>query len=450
MKPIERVPEMVLDDTDNAPGLPQFASRDGTALQLARAAIAQSRPFGDQYPLPISDALPCSENWQPSPYFPEVSRGLTDTEAAAIWMNDLEQRGRSSATLRAYGQEVTRLFWAAQVVLGKSPADWTMSDLSRYFLILKDPPADLLQKRGASTSKGAATSRVDGRARPIATLDTNVSWSPLRRPLSPSSVAHSRRILMLFFEFCISIGHIRTNPLRLVHTPRGKAPDPRARVLSLEQVSLLLSAIDRRPKGSIRDVLTAARDRWVISLLTGTGLRVEEALAARMQDIYASPADPGVLLLRVQSGKGGKRRDVPANGIENALEEYCRALGTTRESMKPETPLILQIRSDTPLASATPITSGMSVGRLVKRACAEAAEWLEEVGQRSEARKLRSATTHWLRHTYATILADAGLPMEDLAENMGHASIETTRSIYVASDTAKRANRTNRILKRPV
>ena len=55
------------------------------------------------------------------------------------------------------------------------------------------------------------------------------------------------------------------------------------------------------------------------------------------------------------------------------------------------------------------------------------------------ASKFKEATSHWLRHTGASIEVERGRPLKDVSEDLGHASMSTTDTIYVQADDKKRA-----------
>ena len=56
-----------------------------------------------------------------------------------------------------------------------------------------------------------------------------------------------------------------------------------------------------------------------------------------------------------------------------------------------------------------------------------------------EARKLKEASTHWLRHTGASMEIERGRSLKDLSEDLGHASMATTDTVYVQTENKKRA-----------
>jgi integrase len=55
------------------------------------------------------------------------------------------------------------------------------------------------------------------------------------------------------------------------------------------------------------------------------------------------------------------------------------------------------------------------------------------------ASKFKEASSHWLRHTGASLEIERGRPLKDVSEDLGHASMATTDTIYVQTDDKKRA-----------
>ncbi|MFN7158110.1 MAG: tyrosine-type recombinase/integrase, partial [Erythrobacter cryptus] len=149
-----------------------------------------------------------------------------------------------------------------------------------------------------------------------------------------------------------------------------------------------------------------ARDRAVLLLLYGSGLRIAEALALKGGD---QPLGE-VLLVR---GKGGKQRLVPVLPITRAaVADYVRQCPWP-------------LTRDAPLfrgAKGGPLSPGM-VQRAV--AAARRALGLPE-----------SATPHALRHSFATHLLGAGADLRALQELLGHASLGSTQ-IYTRVDAAQ-------------
>ena len=148
-----------------------------------------------------------------------------------------------------------------------------------------------------------------------------------------------------------------------------------------------------------------ARDRAVLLLLYGSGLRIAEALSLTGRD-----AGMGEVLL--VSGKGGKQRVVPVLPVTRAaVAEYVKSCPW------PLTPAEPLFRG----AKGGPLSPGM-----VQRAMANARRALGLPD---------TATPHALRHSFATHLLSAGADLRSLQELLGHASLGSTQ-IYTRVDAA--------------
>ncbi len=154
------------------------------------------------------------------------------------------------------------------------------------------------------------------------------------------------------------------------------------------------------------DLWTGARDRAVLLLLYGAGMRISEALSLT----------GGVLSLGealVVTGKGNKQRVVPILSlVRAAVADYAA-------------------RCPYPLAPNEPLFRGAKGGPLgqgmVQKAVARARVALGLPD---------SATPHALRHSFATHLLGAGADLRSLQELLGHASLGSTQ-IYTKVDAAK-------------
>ncbi len=148
-----------------------------------------------------------------------------------------------------------------------------------------------------------------------------------------------------------------------------------------------------------------ARDRAVLLLMYGSGLRIAEALSLTGRDAAVGE------VLQV-TGKGGKQRIVPVLPITRAaVAEYARACPWP---LTPDEPLFRGVRGG-------PLSPGM-----VQKAMAQARRALGLPD---------TATPHALRHSFATHLLSAGADLRSLQELLGHASLGSTQ-IYTRVDAA--------------
>ncbi|MFT7388472.1 MAG: integrase [Candidatus Endobugula sp.] len=133
-------------------------------------------------------------------------------------------------------------------------------------------------------------------------------------------------------------------------------------------------------------------------------------------------------------GKGRKLRDVsvPTQYL-SYLKRYrqYRALSALPSSSD-ISPLVEKIRGQ----------GGMTtrhLTRLVQKIFDKAYEKMRQKEGEDAARKLLEASTHWLRHTGASMEIERGRALKDLSEDLGHASMATTDTVYVQSENKKRA-----------
>jgi integrase/recombinase XerC len=149
----------------------------------------------------------------------------------------------------------------------------------------------------------------------------------------------------------------------------------------------------------------AARNRAVVLLLYGSGLRISEALAITPR----SAPMPGCDTLRIL-GKGGKERLVPVLPVtQAALADYA--------ALCPY-----------PLEADAPLFRGAKGGPMRARIMQLLLE-----GLRTELGLPRTATPHALRHSFATHLLSAGADLRQIQELLGHASLSTTQ-VYTEVD----------------
>jgi len=204
-----------------------------------------------------------------------------------------------------------------------------------------------------------------------------------------------------FFSFLVDEGVIRSDPMLTILAPKAGRKLPA--VLSRAEIGRLLEI-------ESQDDPAGARDRVILELLYGCGLRVSELCALDVTDL-----DRGENSLRVR-GKGDKERVVPVG------EPAMAAAGVWLDSARAE---MLDLRGNPALLlnRRGGRLSRVSVWKTLKR-CAAAA------GLRPE-----RLTPHTLRHTYATHLLEGGADLRVVQELLGHADISTTE-IYTHVDRA--------------
>jgi integrase/recombinase XerC len=229
----------------------------------------------------------------------------------------------------------------------------------------------------------------------------------------PASVGRKLASLRSFCRYLVRLGALEDSPGRLVQTPKQKKPLPK--LLPVDDAFRLCEAARPIDEDDPVSVAAAVRDRALVEVLYGTGLRVSECVGLDTTDVERDRA--GSALVRVRSGKGRKDRIVPLGrkGVE-ALDVYL----AQRDVL---------CHPRTGAADARALFLNRRGGRLTARSVARHL-------LRDEIRSgVRAASPHALRHSFATHLLDGGADLRSIQELLGHASLSTTqRYTHVSID----------------
>jgi integrase/recombinase XerC len=220
------------------------------------------------------------------------------------------------------------------------------------------------------------------------------------RGLSPRSLARALSAVKGFTRWLAAREGAEPTAVLSARAPRFQARLPRP--LAIDAAREVLDSVGE----GARAPWVAARDRAVVTLLWGCGLRISEALALTGADVPL----PEVLRIR---GKGGKERIVPVlPAARAAVDDYVR-----------QVPF--------PPAPGHPLFRGVRGGLLSARVIQKAMEQARAVLGLPA-----TATPHALRHSFATHLLAAGGDLRTIQDLLGHASLSTTQA-YTAVDSAR-------------
>lgn len=218
----------------------------------------------------------------------------------------------------------------------------------------------------------------------------------LRKVRGNGASALNRQVTVLrnFYRAIVALGHLEPRQNPMAHFPKIKAaPRKLPTTLSREEVSVLLD----HPK---TDTILGIRDRALLTLLYGTGIRASECAGLAEHDINWEEG-----LIRVV-GKGGHERTVPLNEeVLHVLRQYRLARG----GAKPQEPFFRSRE-----------------GRALSRNAI-----YERVRRNArQARIAQRVSPHRLRHTFATHLVQEGVGLVTLRDLLGHRQITSTQ-IYI-------------------
>jgi integrase/recombinase XerC len=243
---------------------------------------------------------------------------------------------------------------------------------------------DLEQFSSFATERGAATLKAAMTKAVLRDFVRTLTASGLR----PRSVARKTATLKSFSRYCVRHRKLAANAARSLASPRLDKLLPS--FLTQQQAG-------RLEQGKV-DTLSARRNRAIVEMLYGSGLRLGELHAL---DIGA--VDRRRLTVRVL-GKGRKERLVPIT--DQAAEQLAAYLA---------------VRRGTPADSNALFTNGNGE-RLSRRQ-------IERIVERSLAlvTQQKKRSPHVLRHSFATHLLDGGADVRAIKELLGHASLATTQ-----------------------
>jgi site-specific recombinase XerD len=254
--------------------------------------------------------------------------------------------GRSNATLYGYAREITKLF----ITLNKSYRYITTQDIRDY-----------------------------------------LAWRKQSSNLRPSSVENIRMYCLSFFKWCFIEELITKNPMDKIGVV--KQEHRIIQTLTDEEQEMIVCACD------------SERDRAIVDMLSGTGMRVSELCALNRQDVDFGTGEVIVF------GKGSKER-------------YCFLTGKAKVHLK----WYLDARTDD--NPALFVTANRPYSRITKNGIEYI---LRHIAKKTGIETLR-LYPHKYRSTLATNMINKGAPVEMVQGLLGHSSSAVTLKHYARID----------------
>ncbi|MDO4999226.1 MAG: site-specific tyrosine recombinase [Bacteroidales bacterium] len=228
-----------------------------------------------------------------------------------------------------------------------------------------------------------------------------VRYLSTRGDLSKRSQARLLSGLRSFFDWLILEGERKDNPCDRVDAPKLGRYLPA--VLSVDEVTAIIDSVD-----TASGAWTALRDRAILEILYGCGLRVSEACGLLISHVYLAEGFVRVV------GKGDKERLVPLG--EMAADAFARYLDARPPAAEPAFDDVAFLNKN-----GHPL-SRVAIFNLVKK-------------QALIAGVNKEISPHTFRHSFATHLIENGADLRVVQEMLGHESILTTE-IYTHIDAA--------------
>ncbi len=380
--------------------LPLFIMSDNNLEHMGQSLIQFNQ---DDYNKELGNALIDAKN---------------DAQAISAFLREYKY---SPETLRSYAKEIERLLlWCIHVVK-INISSLRRDHLMDYQEFLNNPTPEKIW-----CGPCVARLKKDG--------SLNIQWRPFVRGLSGTSIKKTLKILDSFFNYLVQTNYLIGNPLA-VDRRRKRRHDSKPKIvdryLELDEIHAVLKGLEEYPSSDDNakkfDIIRA---RYIVLLLFYTGMRIAEAAQHTMGNFFQRE---NYWFLRVV-GKGKKTRDIPIpDELLDALAQFRLNVGlpSPEPNFKEKTPLI-------PMQNLKESISTRRIDQILKWAFSLGAAQLEFDAPR-KASKLRSASAHWLRHSYVTYLLDSGAPLKVAQENAGHSDIGTTMLYRHVAQTDRHA-----------
>ena len=250
--------------------------------------------------------------------------------------------------------------------------------------------AEFLGKRGVSESADVTRAEID-------------AYLGEERDDGKKSTTRARRMaaIRMWLKFLKERRYIRKNPAELIDAPKKAKALPK--VLSEEETFRMLDAVSGKDPRELRD-------RAMLEVMYGCGLRVSELCALSTDDIIADGE-----LLRVL-GKGSKERVVPiGKAAGRALTDYFASARDVFTKGDPSVTTVFVTRLKKPFTR-------QAVFKMIKERAAAVGIDPKRI------------SPHVLRHCFASHMLQHGADIRAIQELLGHADIGTTQ-IYTHVDT---------------
>lgn len=219
------------------------------------------------------------------------------------------------------------------------------------------------------------------------------------RPYRSTTVARTLSSVRSFHRFMLREGITDRDPAAGVARP--KLPRALPHPITVEEMLRLIDTPDV-------ETASGLRDRAILELLYGAGLRISELTALDVDDVDLESGTVRVM------GKGGKEREVPLGAYARAaVEAYLSR--SRREMARP--------------TSRAAMFLNARGGRLTR----QSANRLVDRSARSAGIQTH-VTPHTLRHSFATHLLEGGADVRVVQELLGHASVATTQIYTLVTD----------------
>lgn len=348
---------------------------------------------------------------------PNTLNASTDLQAIQAWFKtSLATKSRN--TVKAYEREIERFYLWCLLEAGKPLSSVNQEDCLAFRKFILNPPPHWIStfpaKRGS------------------------LDWRPFKGPLDPVSAGRTLSAVSSLFRSLSEAGYLAFNPMPSIASPGGEGVKMDvARSFTDKAKQVIKDTLNAMGEG-----ITKRRLKAFFALMLTSGLRLDEALSATLQDLEPmriNNQESGMLQLRVL-GKGNRERIIP-------LREDVTSLISTHQRD-------FDASFDIEHFGASPrhLFLGFAghglkwhvTGRAWSKTSAHASlkKFFNACLMHPLSSQLdfdfREASAHWLRHTFAHNILEKSGDLVLAQQLLGHQSLQSTQ-IYVKSNLEKRS-----------
>lgn len=322
-------------------------------------------------------------------------------------------------TYRTYTKECERLQLWAILHLNKAVSDLTKEDYMAYIDFMKSPQTEWIGKKCSKESE---------------------SWRPFCGPLSPKAVKLAVASINSLLNWLADSAYINNNVLRLIksyikaNSGSEKINAKVERFLDEEMWDATTATIEKMSRITPAEIIQYERIRFIMSMFSMVGARVNEMSNANMNDFKRGPAGWFWHVL----GKGSKLADVAApQDMIDSLIRWRKALGLTPLPSRHDSSALIPAfnKFHEPMFKKHGL-SPRRINELLKSIFIDASVLLADAEDKAEIIKMASA--HWLRHTSITQKVKSGMAKDFVQTDARHSDSKTTDQ-YIHDQEIKRS-----------
>jgi integrase len=363
-----------------------------------------------------------------------------DLDAIKSWLS-LKDDNRK--TYLAYKKELERLLLWAILERRKAISSLNTDDCRAYFQFLKTLTTSnrqwvTLQPANKCHGKWKPFYFRTKRAEQWQSSESQNLPQPV---LSPRSINYAKTVISSCMEWLVKQNYLKHNNFDGIQTIKFAQTmlQTNNRAFTLSQMQKVFAYSEAQIELNTPSFWDNRRTLFILKFAFSTGLRIHELAAANFGDIECLEDESGEHYFLKVVGKHNKIRktSLPLMFIEE-LRDYLklRGLPSYFDFLPHQAPLIPSLRDKSGRKHLSPA----GIHKILSTFFGQMLNHLETNDQTDKrlANKLRNASTHWLRHSYGSYLAnDRQVPLTYIRDELGHSSLSTT-SLYLNTDAKQR------------